>query len=550
MSNPFNKLRSSPRPGRGRKSGDAGGTDVAPSRLVDAEKVLAGKPVPDPFGKAGAGKGRLRRAAVLAASRVRGPLARARSAVGSVRARMVKAGPRRIAAVVLAVLASAGLAVAVTNIVYGRLSQRRLYSSGGAALTLELSPAARQDLGGVIDGYARSNRALGIRYGNDNPAVIIDGVKRPGFRATQVEARPPLVLVAGDRSITLRPARKYWFMTRKEGLVLSNEDASVKDLERYLEEYVAKRPRVNMNVVGDIIPGRHVAEKMAQHGTAYPFRSIAPAVNDADVVFGDLECPLSDSVRPPYSGMYFIAPEKTVQGLKMLGLDVVALANNHSTNFGRPAFTDTLQVLKDSGIQYAGGGNDYDEAHRPAIVEADGVRFAFLSYNSITGSVDATRDIPGTAWVSILPYYPDDPVQIQKVRDDIAEARKRADVVVAAFHWSQEDVYFPSPSMKDLTYAALGAGADMVIGSHPHTVQPVEFHDGKFIAYSLGNFIFDQMQRDQTREGFFLKCTFTDKTLTRVEMVPYKIYDYSQPRVMKGKSGQRILDRVLKISGK
>ncbi|MBM3958113.1 MAG: CapA family protein, partial [Gemmatimonadetes bacterium] len=83
-------------------------------------------------------------------------------------------------------------------------------------------------------------------------------------------------------------------------------------------------------------------------------------------------------------------------------------------------------------------------------------------------------------------------------------------------------------------------------------IQPVEYHDDRFVAYSMGNFVFDQMQRAQTREGFFMRCTLTcdDRvTLTRVEMVPYRIYDYCQPRVLEGKGGQKVLDRVLDISG-
>ena len=89
----------------------------------------------------------------------------------------------------------------------------------------------------------------------------------------------------------------------------------------------------------------------------------------------------------------------------------------------------------------------------------------------------------------------------------------------------------------------------MVVGGHPHTVQPVEFYKGKFIAYSLGNFIFDQMQRDQTREGFFLECKFARDELTNIKMVPYKIYDYSQPRPLYGKEASKLIKKVLALSG-
>ena len=467
--------------------------------------------------------------------------------------RILKGHPRRIAAAALGALAVAALALALVNVVYAKVNHFSLFTkSAGRTFRLEISPEARKDLGPLIDKYARSHPELEIKYSGADPDVIIASGKKAGFKATEVVACPPLVLEAGKRTFTLREKRSYWFLTRKEGLLFEHDDAAVSDLEEYLAAYQDKLPEVRMTTVGDILPGRHVAEKMEKKGVDYPFKKIAPYVRDADIVYGDLECALSDRFDPPYSGMEFIAPKDTVKGLRLLGLDVVSVANNHTTDFGLPSFTDTLKLLKDSGIKYAGGGNDYDEAHQPAVLESEGKRFAFLAYNSIIGSIDATNQDPGVAWISTDPYYPDDPAHIAKMEDDIRKAKARSDFVIACFHWSREDIYYPAPSMKNLTYAALDAGADMVLGSHPHTIQPIEYHDGRFIAYSMGNFVFDQMQRDQTREGFFMKLTFkcdTPVTLTRIEMVPYKIYDYAQPVVLKGKAGQKVLDHVLEISG-
>lgn len=466
----------------------------------------------------------------------------------------LKGHPKRIAAVVMGVLATGALALALVNIVYARVNHFTPFKGdAGGKLRIEISSEAKQDLGHLIDGYLESHPELMIRYVIKDPDVVIAPEKRPGFKAVEVVAHPSLVLKAGSRSITLREKRSYWFMTRRGGLLLEHDDAAVAGLERFLAGHQDSLPTASMNAVGDIVPARHVAEKMAEHGVEYPFKKVAPHVSDADIVFASLECSLSDRYDPPYSGMKFISPESTVKGLKMLGLNVVSLANNHSTDFGVPAFTDTLKLLEKNRIKYAGGGYDYGGAHTPAVLEAGGKKFAFLAYNSIRDSIDATDSEPGVAWISMDPYYPDDPEHIAKVEGDIRKARESCDFVIASFHWSREDVYYPAPSMKNLTYAALGAGADMVLGSHPHTIQPIEYHDGKFIAYSMGNFVFDQMQRDQTREGFFIKCSFvcdTSVTLTRIEMVPYRIYDYSQPVVLKGKAGQKVLDRVLEISGR
>lgn len=408
---------------------------------------------------------------------------------------------------------------------------------------------AEKDVKPLIDEYARTHRGLDIIYSDKDPDIIVGPGVQPGFTSKRLTVVPPLELVAGIRTIRLRDGRYYWFNARKLGFIIKNPDEGVEGLENYVAKQFNDKPVVTVNAVGDIIPGRHVAEKMAKYGVAYPFEKIAPLVRGADIVYGDLECPLTDRVKPPKKGMTFSAPAKTIEGLKMLGLGVVAVANNHSTNFGREAFTDTLQLLSANGIRYCGGGYNYDEAHTPVVMEANGKKFAFLAYNSIVGSLDATANQPGDAWISMEPWNRDNPDHFQGVVDDIKKAKAVSDFVIVGIHWSQEDVYYPSPSMQNLARMATDAGADVVIGSHPHTVQPIEYN-GKFIIYSMGNFIFDQMQRDQTREGFFSKFTFWDSYLVKIEMVPYKIYDYARTMPYEGDTGQYLLDKVLKLSGK
>jgi poly-gamma-glutamate capsule biosynthesis protein CapA/YwtB (metallophosphatase superfamily) len=414
---------------------------------------------------------------------------------------------------------------------------------------IEISEAAKPDLVPLVDQFAKTHPKFEIEYSGSQPDIIIATRPRDGYDASRIEVTPALELRAGYRSIPLREGKVYWFLSKKKGFIFKKKDKSVESLENFLTGYYGKMPVITMNAGGDIIPGRHVAQRMARYGTNYPFEKVAPYFNGADIEFGDLECPLTDRVKPPYAGMSFVAPSKTIGGIKLLGINVVALANNHSTNFGREAFTDTLELLKANNIEYTGGGYNYDEAHAPAVMDVKGFKFAFLSYNSIIGSIDATGNQAGVAHVGIPPWYPENPQQIAKMEDDIRKAKANTDFVIVALHWSQEDVYMPSASMRNLAHRACDAGADMVLGSHPHTIQPIEFYNGKFIAYSMGNFIFDQMQRDQTREGFFIKCRFRENLLTGLEMVPYKIYDFSQPRVFEGSSGQYLLDKVLRLSG-
>ncbi|MDD5749089.1 MAG: CapA family protein [Actinomycetota bacterium] len=401
----------------------------------------------------------------------------------------------------------------------------------------------------AVKEFARSNPQIVIdEYGANNPDVVIDSKKTPGLENEEIELVPPLILEAGKKKIVGRKALHCWFSYKKGSAIFKIEDQLVEDLKESIENYYSK-VSVRMNMVGDIIPGRHVAEKMAEHGVEYPFEKIAPYVRKADIVFGNLECPLTDSIKPEYEGMTFVAPSKTIDGLKLLGLNVAGVANNHSTNYGTAPFCETLELLKKNEIGYVGGGYDWSEAHNPLLIRKANLKIAFLQYNTIEGSIDAGDDKPGVAWVSMPPWRDENPEHFEVVANDIKRAKETADFVVVSFHWSKEDTYKPNESMKKMAHLCIESGADMVVGGHPHTVQPLGFFKGKFIAYSLGNFVFDQMQRDQTREGFFLKCEFKRNVLSKIEIVPYKIYDYCQPRVLAGKAKSRLIRKILSISG-
>ncbi len=290
-------------------------------------------------------------------------------------------------------------------------------------------------------------------------------------------------------------------------------------------------PSITINFLGDIILGRTVAMRIASRGATYPFLRIASLTSAADLTVANLESPLSDRYPPVYKDtMDFIAPTKSVSGLLSAGIDIVALANNHSTNYGALAFRDTLQTLSDNNISYVGGGNNIDEARSMALIDVNGTRFGFLNYNSIPGSLNAGSGTPGVSFVHLKPWNREDnQADMDMMGADIASLRSECDILVVIMHWGVEykDVI---PTQVNLAHSFVDKGADIVIGTHPHIVQPVEVYKEKIIAYSLGNFVFDQMQSDETREGYMLQVYLSGKNLTGFKIYPYKIYDYSQPR--------------------
>lgn len=330
----------------------------------------------------------------------------------------------------------------------------------------------------------------------------------------------------------------------------SKKEISDKFLSFLREKLNSKYQKsVSITLLGDIVPARTVYLKMKQNGFDYPFRAIANETKKTDLTFGNFECPITDKIEPPTEGMSFAVPPKVLDGLSMLGLDLVTLANNHSTNFGESAFLETLDNLKNAGIVYVGGGRNYKEAHELKIVEKNGVKIGILNYNSIIGGLKATENSAGVAWLHMPPWADEiNQEELAVMKEEIKEARKKVDFLIVAIHWGVEYRLEPIKAQVFVAHQAIDSGADLVWGSHPHVVSTFETYKGKLIIYHLGNFIFDQMWSEETREGIIAKIFISDKKIKKVELVPYKIFDYAQPRVLPGESGKYIIERMLSKS--
>jgi poly-gamma-glutamate synthesis protein (capsule biosynthesis protein) len=265
--------------------------------------------------------------------------------------------------------------------------------------------------------------------------------------------------------------------------------------------------------VGDVMLSRGVGAKMKAEGDwTYPFQKIAATLAAADLTFGNLECPVSDVGRDRYHLYSFRADPGAIEGLKHAGFDVMSVANNHIYDWGAPALLDTLRRLREAGIMPVGAGANDLEAHYPQLLNCTGLKLAFLAYVNIAPETAiAAPDRPGVAWLE-----PD------RVLADIRFARPLADLVVVALHWGNEYVTRPQPNQVELAHQMIDAGADLVVGSHAHVVQPVEEYRGRWIAYSLGNFVFDQ-KGPGTRRGAMLKVKLVDKQITEVTSVPITI---------------------------
>ena len=215
------------------------------------------------------------------------------------------------------------------------------------------------------------------------------------------------------------------------------------------------------------------------------------------------------------------AKPQAVQGLKFAGFDILSVVNNHILDWGRVALIDTLDILKTNGIASAGAGRNYAEANEPAIINFEDTRIAFFAYtNLVSKSFSATKDSAGISFFDL-----------ERVKKSIAETRAETDIIIVSLHWGEEYKTKASDFQKKLAHELIDAGADLIIGHHPHVAQEVEQYRGKRIAYSLGNFVFDQNFSEDTRRGLMLKVTVQDEKISTVQPISIKFSPTFQPEL-------------------
>ncbi len=274
-----------------------------------------------------------------------------------------------------------------------------------------------------------------------------------------------------------------------------------------------ERHEYTLLFTGDVMLSRSVGSRMeTQKDWSLPFHLIADTLRNADLRYCNLECPVSDCGHNLHHLYSFRADPRALEGLKTAGFNVVSQANNHTYDWGAEALLDSLERLRAAGIQPVGAGQNILAAHYPLLVNVAGLRIAFLAYVDIDPKEAAAGvDRPGVAWL--------DPAQALA---DIRFARSLADLVIVCPHWGVEYASKPASNQVELAHQMIDAGADIIVGSHPHVVQPLEEYHDHWIAYSLGNFVFDQ-QDSATHRGLMLRVTVRDKQIADVLPIPIKI---------------------------
>lgn len=269
---------------------------------------------------------------------------------------------------------------------------------------------------------------------------------------------------------------------------------------------------VSLVFAGDTVLDDSAGELIAQGGD--PFAEFETYLKNADIRIANLECVVS-TLGQAGDKVYTFKAHPRVLAVVKKHFDAVALANNHSGDFGPEAFADMLQLIKHSGLEQVGGGMNLKQAHTPLMFQRHGLRIAVLSYNEFhPRSFEAGHNTPGVAWS-----------EDQQVEADIKAARKfhRADVVIPIMHWGWENERQANARQRLLAQRMIDAGADAVIGGHPHVTQDISIYKGKPVIFSVGNFVMKETDNEFQRQAWLLKLYLDKRGVTRFDTLPVRI---------------------------
>lgn len=295
-----------------------------------------------------------------------------------------------------------------------------------------------------------------------------------------------------------------------------------------------------INAVGDIMLAGRWTATLRNKGYDFPFAALREELATGDINLANLESPLA-RCGSEFTGkkFRFRGEPAVAPSLRRAGFTLVTLANNHSMDFGWPALEETRRHLREAGIAWIGAGENLEQARRMALFTVRGKRIAFLGY-SLTQPLEffASPSRPGTA-----------PGYTRLVVADVTNARKQADYVIVSFHWGREASTMVQAYQRDTAHKAIDAGADVIIGHHPHVLQGVERYQRGIIFYSLGNFAFASTSTIADVSALVrLRLSATQR---RAELLPLDVLHRRvrfQPRPLRGERGAPVIDRLNQLS--
>jgi hypothetical protein len=288
-----------------------------------------------------------------------------------------------------------------------------------------------------------------------------------------------------------------------------------------------------MAVVGDVMLDRGVWRLIQANGFASILEKVRDDLRAADIAFANLECPLATSGPHAPMDCIFRADPRAVEVLLDGGFDVVSVANNHSLDAGVSGLMSTLDYLDGAGVAYCGAARVREESWEPRLFEVNDVMLGFVACTDLS--------FQHGSWCRV-----DDATT--EFAERIAAAKQRCELLIVSIHWGNEYQNVPTERQRTVARAAVEAGADLVIGHHPHTLQGIGQHRGAPILYSAGNFVFDQREGERMESAIF-HLTWTEGEGWRIRAVPVWIPRSRMGPIYPDESrSARIIERIARLS--
>lgn len=299
---------------------------------------------------------------------------------------------------------------------------------------------------------------------------------------------------------------------------------------------IGKRSQqITIAATGDVMMGGTATPYLEKQGYDFPFDTTRQILRKADIAIINLETPLTNEGELLVEKKYRFRnpPEKVIPALQNAGIDIVSLANNHTLDYGYSGLNDTLRTLSQGGIAYHGAGQSLAEARKPVIMERNGQTIGFLAYsNTYPEEFWAKSNRPGVAFGH--QHY---------VKADVeALTQQGIDIIIVSFHWGREGTTKLRPYQPLLAKTAIDAGADMVIGHHPHVLQQIEEYKDGVILYSLGNFVFGSFS-NKVQESAIIEATFENGRYQSLSVTPLLVNNfkvYFQPKVLTQEQSEQV----------
>lgn len=317
--------------------------------------------------------------------------------------------------------------------------------------------------------------------------AVLQAFDENGAYSLDVDSEPAVAMLIS--LMRFRGARAFTLFDHTNSAELLN-DFTLSDTTSYITGVFTKQnaespaPRATLLSFGDIMLDRYVRAAIDKNGAEYPLKPIARLLQGNDITLANLEGGFTDFSPKPFSpnNTTFTFDPALVGRLRESGFTLMNLANNHSRDFGEKGFDQTRAYLEKAGIAFF--GDFANEDGLAVIEEVRGMKIGFVGYHELSG------------------------VGFENALAEVATLNDVVDVTVVYTHWGREYERRFSKSQQETAHAFIDEGADAVIGSHPHVVQPIEVYKNRAIFYSLGNFIFDQTFSKETMEGLGIGAVF------------------------------------------